>query len=206
MSMLKPLLLLGPLLVAGCASRPLPAELYYRLDSAVPGPPAVSDAPAVLVEGFNAHGLYAERPLIFRRPQAQGALEQYRHQFWVEPPAQMLADGLHRTLRQALGEARVQPRSARTRADWVVRPRLRRLEQVLDGAGGSVAEYAVDYFVTDESNAPRFVLSFEEKMASADDSPAAFAKTASDLAVKANLALLERLRTEFARAAPARRP
>jgi ABC-type uncharacterized transport system auxiliary subunit len=193
------LMLCCALALVACAGKPLPAELYYRLDAAVRDVAPIPGAPAVLIEGFDAHGLYAERALIFSRPEAQGALEQYRHQFWVEAPATMLADGLRRSLRQALGEGRVQPRSARERADWILRPRLRRLQQVLDGQGGASAEYAVDYLVTDESNAPRFVLSFEERAAAADDSPAAFAKAASELAIKANRALLERLRTEFAR-------
>lgn len=190
---------LGLMVLSGCASRPLPAELYYRLDTAA-APAPVVDAPAVQVEGFDAHGVYAERALIYSRPEARGAIEQYRHQMWVEPPALMLADGLRSTLRRALGDTRVHPRGTRDRADWVLRPRLRKLLQVLDGRGGASAEYAVDYLVTDGSHRPRFVLAFEQRAAAADDSPAAFAAAASVLALQANEALLQRLRSEFERA------
>lgn len=197
--MIKPLLLLlaGAVLLAGCAARPLPPELYYRLDATPPQTPVHERAPKVLVEGFDAHGLYAERAMIFSRPEAQGALEQYRHQYWVESPALMLGDGLRATLRRALGDGKVQPRNARERADWVISPRLRRLQQVIDASGSSAAEYAIDVLVTDESNRPRFTFSFEERLAAQNATPAAYAAAASTLAAKANLAFLERLSREF---------
>lgn len=194
-----PLLLLALCaFVSACAVQPRPVDLYYRLDGVAQAAPFAADAPSVLVEPFDAFGLYAERPLIFRRAEAQGAAEQYRHQFWIEPPALMLSDGLRRSLRTALGDAKVHPRNARERAAYVIKPRLRRLEQVVE-PGGARAEFAVDFLVTDEANAPRFVVTVEEAQKVASDSPAAFAIAASELAAKANLKLLERLVQEFTR-------
>lgn len=190
--------LLLAVLCAACAVQPQPVDLHYRLEGFASAAVLPADAPSVLVEPFDAFGLYAERPLMFRRAEAGGAVEQYRHQFWIEPPALMLGDGLRRTLRAALGEAKVHPRNARDRAAYVIKPRLRRLEQMFD-ASGARAEFAVDFLVTDEANAPRFVLAFEQIQPIASDSPAAFAKAASELAAQANTKLVERLALEFAR-------
>lgn len=193
-------MLLSMALCAGlsaCATQPLPADLHYRLESGAD----VAERPSAstfLVESFDAYGLYAERPLIYRRAEAQGAVEQYRHQFWVEPPALMLSDGLRRTLRKAFGDAKVFPRNARERAAYVIKPRLRRLEQVIEPTGAR-ADLAVDILVTDEANAPRFLLQFEESQRVDSDAPAAFAAAASELAAKANRMLVERLVLDAAR-------
>lgn len=194
-------LLFVPMFCSACAVQPLPADLYYRIDSAASAASLPASAPSVLVDAFDAFGLYAERPLIFRRAEAQGAAEQYRHQFWIEPPALMLSDGLRRTLRTALGEVKVHPRNARERAAYIIKPRLRRLEQVVDTSGAR-AEVAVDFLVTDEANTPRFLLSFEESQPTASDAPGAFATAASELAAKANARFVERLAQEFAAAKP----
>lgn len=197
---MKRLMLLSMTLCAGlsaCATQPLPADLHYRLDSGAEVA-AFPAAPALLVESFDAFGLYAERPLIYRRAEAQGAVEQYRHQFWIEPPALMLSDGLRRSLRNAFGDAKVHPRNARERAAYVIKPRLRRLDQVIE-ATGVRAELAVDFLVTDEAHAPRFMLQFEESQRVDSDAPAAFAAAASELAARANAKLVERLSREFAR-------
>lgn len=196
---MKRLMLLWTTVCAGlsaCATQPLPADLHYRLDAAAEIA-TLPTSPALLLESFDAFGLYAERPLIYRRADAQGAVEQYRHQFWIEPPALMLSDGLRRSLRNAFGDAKVHARNARERTAYVIKPRLRRLEQVIEPTGVR-AEFAVDFLVTDAAHAPRFVLQFEESLRVDSDAPAAFAAAASELAAKANRRLVERLVQDFA--------
>lgn len=196
-SVLFALLAAAALALAACAAAPMPTDRYYRVDSVAEVQP-LDHAPTVRVEPFDAAGLYAERQLIYRRPEAQGAFEQYRHQFWIEPPGLMLGDGLRASLHKALGESRVLGRNSRTRADFIVRPRLRRLEQLIE-VGQARAAYGVDFLVTDEDNDPRFVLSFDETQTTARDTPDQFVAAVGQLAAKANARLVERLAQEFGR-------
>lgn len=181
--------------LASCAAPGVAPDRYYRLESAAAAP-AIAQPLDVMLENFEAFGVVSEQQLLYRRPEAGGAIEQYRQQFWAESPTRMLTDGLLATLRRALGEAQVHGRNSRTRADWVLRPRLRQLEQQLD-ADGPKARLAIDFVVNNESNEPRFVLVFDQTVALADRSPQAFARAAGELAAQANLRLLERLAQDF---------
>lgn len=193
------LTMLAAALLAACAAAPAPSDRYYPL---LPPPPAADSALAqpsvVLLEPFDAFGIYGERNLIYRRPEAGGALEQYRHQFWAEPPTLMLGDGLRTALRSALGPTRVHGRETRARPDYLIRPRLRHLVQRIEPQGSS-AELVIEFSVVDQANEPRFVLLFEESQAAAGDSPEAFVAAASALAAQANARFIERLAKEFAR-------
>lgn len=189
-------LLLLTLLLSACAAPQVAPDRYYRIESAAEAP-KVAQPLDVMLESFDAFGVVAERQLIFRRPEAGGAWEQYRQQFWAEPPARMLTDGLLATLRTALGAEQVHGRNSRTRADWVLRPRLRRLEQQLD-ADGAKAHVAIDFVVTNENNEPRFVVVFDQTQPIESATPEAFARAAEQLAAKANLRLVERLAQDFA--------
>ncbi len=186
-------------LLAACAATPTPPDRYYPLLPPSPAPDSVVAQPsAVLLEPFDAFGIYGERNLIYRRPEAGGALEQYRHQFWAEPPTLMLGDGLKMALRSALGPTRVHGRETRARPDYLIRPRLRRLVPRIAPLG-SRAELAIEFSVVDQSNEPRFVLLFEESQAAAGNSPEAFVAAASALAAQANARFIKRLAEEFAR-------
>lgn len=190
---------LGMIAVAtllSCAAPQVAPDRYYVLDS-VARAPAIGQPLDVMLEDFDAFGVVAEQRILFRRPEAGGALEQYRQQFWIEPPARMLTDGLLATLRSGLGQAQVHGRNSRMRADWVLRPRLRQLEQRLDVDGAPQAHVAIEFIVTNESNEPRFVLVFDETRATQDASPQAFAQAVGELAAQANLRLLDRLAQDF---------
>lgn len=189
-------ILLSTFLLTACAAPQVAPDRYYRLVSAVDAP-KVAQPLDVMLETFDAFGVVAEQHLLYRRPEAGGAVEQYRQQFWAEPPARMLTDGLTATLRSALGAEQVHGRNSRTRADWVLRPRLRVLEQRLD-ADGAKAHLAVDVVVTNENNEPRFVVSFDETHPLDSAAPEGFARAAGELAAKANLRLVERLAQDFA--------
>lgn len=185
-------------LLAACASRPHYTERYYHLDSAIPEGTTMADAPNVLVQPFDAHGLYAERQLIYRRPEGKGAMEQFGYLLWSEQPALMLTDGLESSLRTALGSEQVHGRRSRVQPQYIVKPRLRRLDFHLDPEGAR-AEFAADFVVTDEASEPRFVLEFAQARALPVATAEAFAEMAGRLAAEANRELIQQLAREFDR-------
>jgi ABC-type uncharacterized transport system auxiliary subunit len=184
-------------LCAACSRAPVYTERYYALDGSLPEATPMDDAPHVLVEPFEAHGLYTERQMLYRRPEGQGALERYGYVFWTEQPARMLTDGLHSSLRRVLGDDRVHSRSSRVRARFVIRPRLRRLEMHLH-PDGAKAEFAADFMVTDEARQPRFVFEFAQTRPLPEPTAAAFAQVSGALAAQATRELIEHLTASFA--------
>ena len=192
---------LAGLLLSACASGPVQTDRYYRLESVLADASPVADPPYVSLEPFEAHGIYAERPLVYRRPAGQGALEQFAHLFWAELPTRMLSDGLDRSLRGVLGDEHVHGRSSRKRIRYVVRPRLRRLDFCLDPEGQEAAraEFATDFLVTDEAREPRFVVSFSQTRELAAPTTAEFVRVVSAMAAEANRQLIQRLAEEFPR-------
>jgi ABC-type uncharacterized transport system auxiliary subunit len=193
--MIRSAVVLLGLIIAGCAAAPVPVDRYYRLSVPVPAVAPLAKAPDVRVEPFEVHGIYGERALL-SVDGALGVAVQYQHAFWAEPVALMLGDALVASLRAAVGESRVHGRGSRSRPDWVVEPRLRRLEQRID-IGAALAVYAVEFVVEDEAGAPRFVLSLEESAALASTDPADYAAALATLAAAANAKLIERLIREF---------
>ncbi len=187
-------------LCTACSRAPVYSERYYALDGALPeATPVMADAPDVRVEPFEAHGLYTERQMLYRRPEGGGALERYGYVFWTEQPARMLSDGLQSSLRYVLGQDRVHTRSSRVRARFVIRPRLRRLVMHLH-PDGARAEFAVDFVVTDEARQPRFVVEFSQARPLPEPTAAAFAQVSGDLAAQATRELIERLSAAFSAA------
>lgn len=191
--------LVAAALTCACASAPLPVDRYYRIEVAAAPGITVAGTEPILLEPFEALGVYAERALLYQ--EAGPAMRQYGHQFWSEPPASMLSDALAATLRAALGASRVHTRATRERPAIQVRPRLRKLEQVL-GADGARAAYAVDFTVTDRDGRPRFVLSFDETEPAATSGPDTYVTALDVLVARANARLVERLASELARETP----
>ncbi|WP_420465859.1 ABC-type transport auxiliary lipoprotein family protein [Panacagrimonas sp.] len=185
-------------LLTACAARAPYTDRYYHLDSAMAEVAAMADAPHVMLEPFDAHGLYAERQLIYRRPEGKGALEQFGYLFWSEQPTRMLTDGLEASLRAAFGDQRVHGRRSRQRAAYIVKPRLRRLEFHLQPEGAK-AEFAADFVVTDEALEPLLVVRFAQTRLLSAPTAEAFADMAGQLAAQANRELIEQLAAEFNR-------
>lgn len=136
------------LLLSACSNLPAPPpDQYFRLIT----PPAAAvsvNAARIQVETVEAHGIYAERPLLFRENGKAGATQQYRYDLWSEPPAKILRDTLVEHLRAQYGAERVWTSEARAPADFVVRGRLRALEQLLE-SGGVRALLSLEFVVTD---------------------------------------------------------
>ncbi|HKY89410.1 MAG TPA: ABC-type transport auxiliary lipoprotein family protein [Nevskiaceae bacterium] len=189
--------LVAALTLSACAATSLPVDRYYRIGAATRHP-AAPHSQSILVEPFEARGVYAERALLFQEAGSGSAMRQYGHQFWIEPPAAMLDAALAAALRGAFGEANVHARVSRERPDFQVQPRLRKLEQVIED-GQARAAYAVDFTVTDRDGRPRFVLSFDESEPAATAGPDTYVAALDVLVARANARLVERLATAFAR-------
>jgi len=172
---MKQSLLLLALLLQACSSLPPPpADRYFRLSS----PPAAATPPStglkrIQVESFEAHGVYAERPLLFRAGGKAGATQQYRYDLWSEPPAKMLRDILVDHLRAQYSAERVWTSEARAPADFVVRGRLRALDQLLEG-GSARGLLDLEFVVTDAEANVVAVSEYSEEIAAASAGAADF--------------------------------
>lgn len=183
------------LLTCACATAPTPNDRFYRLELPQAAAATAPFDRVVVVNAFEAYGAVAERPLLYRQD-ASPALTQYHYHLWAEPPAQMLSDALARHLRVLLGEERVYTRSARARADLVVRPRLRKLEQVL-GEQSARAELALQFVVSEPGNQPLFVLEFDQSEAAASAAPDDYVVAIDKLIGRAYNELGQRLTAEL---------
>jgi len=90
--------------LAGCGAPPtVPDFTYFRL------PPsqtlAVSATPlfqhAIVVDAFDADGLYADQALVYAEQTDAQELRQYHYQLWTDPPTRILQRRLIAELRQA---------------------------------------------------------------------------------------------------------
>ncbi len=135
----------GTLLVAvvafalsGCVGPAAPPDMFYRIE---PAPPASRFAtpplPGVLeVERLSADGVVAERALAFAAKEG-GPLGHYKYEYWSEPPGVLLQDRLSRHLAAAGAADRVVTPDIGVLADWTLRGKVRRFEQL--AATGQVA-------------------------------------------------------------------
>lgn len=117
------------LTLAACAGPAAPPDVFYRIE---PGAPAQRFAkpalPGVLeVNRLAADGVVAERALAFAR---DGVLGHYKYDFWSEPPGMLLQDRLAHYLTEAGLADRVVTPDLRVLSDWVLRGKVRRLEQI----------------------------------------------------------------------------
>jgi uncharacterized lipoprotein YmbA len=128
-------LLSSTLMLAACASEPVPADRYYRIEA--PRPAAAAPISAIVgVDPVRAGGIYSERALLYLR---NGALEQRRFDFWAESPDNMIEQALLAYLRAAFGAEHVVTGGARVHADLNVRTRIERLEELAEDGPPKIA-------------------------------------------------------------------
>lgn len=185
--------------IGGCAGDPPPPDRYYRIEVTAPAKGAAA-LQTLLVDAMQAHGIYAERSMLYRAT-AEGPIERYYYHHWAEPPDMMLGDALATYLRAMHGEQQVFEPAARVRHDIVVRTRLRRIEQIREAPVR--AALALRFTVSDAQNKPLFTLDFEEEETAADGSVMAYADAVDRLAGRAFAALAARLQEPLSRAPPA---
>ena len=97
------LALLASLVLAGCGAAAVPDFTYFRLPR--PQPLEVSPAPQfhdpLVVDAFNADGLYADQALIYALDADAQQLRQYHYQLWTDPPVRVLQRRLIAELRES---------------------------------------------------------------------------------------------------------
>lgn len=125
-------------LLVGCAAPTVPKEQYFRLIATPAETPVATPLNGIVeIPAFDAEGVLAERPLLFT---ADGGrkLEQRNYAYWTNSPPQMLRDQLITYLRSAHVATKVVPSELRVDAKYVVRGKLRRLEQTANPTGGVI--------------------------------------------------------------------
>jgi ABC-type uncharacterized transport system auxiliary subunit len=186
--MRRALVVIAAIALGGCSVDPATPTRYYRVEVATSA--ARDDFRGrIVVEPFEAYGIYTERPLVFR---SGGALEQYNYALWAEPPAVMLRDSLIVHLRAAFGSSQVLQAGGRARGDFTVRPRLKRLDHQLGGK--AQAAFAVEFRVTDAEDNERVLLTFDETAPVGGNSVEDFVAATDRLAARAYDLLVEKIR------------
>lgn len=183
------------LTLSACSVAPAPPDRYYRVEV----PPAGSTtnfSGRILIEPFEAYGIYNERPLVFHAADASSALEQYHYQFWAEPPGMMLRDAMIAYLRTGLSGAQVEAAGGRQRGDLTVHTRLKRLEHRLGSPPQAV--FAAEFRIIDASDNERATLVFDETIAAGGASVEDFVLAMDQLVGKAYGQLVERVRESAA--------
>ena len=89
--------------LAACSVAPVPDFTWYRLPRAQPlevAPQPLFHDP-VVIDAFNADGLYGDQPLIYALDPGAQELRQYHYQMWSDPPTRMLQRRMIAQLRDA---------------------------------------------------------------------------------------------------------
>ena len=87
--------------LTACSSAPVPDFTWYRLPRAHPLEVATTPIfrEPIVVDAFNADGLYGDQPLIYALDSGAQQLRQYHYQLWTDPPTRMLQRRLITQLR-----------------------------------------------------------------------------------------------------------
>jgi ABC-type uncharacterized transport system auxiliary subunit len=176
----------GSLLLSACASSPVPVDMFYDL-APVSAKVALNSNAKIMVEVFQAHGIYAERSLLIR---SSGALRQSSQSFWAEPPTLMLSLALVDTLRD-MGLSEVFTPDSRVRPDTIIRTRIRRLELMLDGEARSIL--GLEFVVSDASGRTLTTLLFEREQVLENGDFSSHVQAVNDLLGQAYTALGQEL-------------
>lgn len=167
------------LLLGACASAPAPQpDVFFRLELP-PVPARRALATRVVVEPFDAPGIYSERPLLWARGPA---LQQYYRHFWAEMPGLELQQALVDALRRAGASAVLTP-ADRVAGDLYVRSRIRRLELQTVGARRAILQ--LEFTIADVRNQPLRRVEFRRERELGDIEPQAYVAAISALAGEA---------------------
>ncbi len=133
------------MLTACAVQPPVPEDRYYRLQAVVGAAPMSKPAlPGTLeVERFSADGLTAGRPIVYMQAKEPNQLLEYHYHFWTQPPTVMLRDELVTYLRGVNIADNVVTPEMRIPSDYVLRGRIRRLEQIIDSPNATAIELEI---------------------------------------------------------------
>ena len=140
---------------ASCAfSGAAPRDRYYRFE--IPEPQKRFEEPKLRgklsVAPLRASGLVGATPLVYRDPKEPGEIFRYGYHHWIESPTLMMQSELIRFLRGAGVAEAVVSTAVSTKADYHLLGRIRHLEQVVGGEGGSYVVVEVELNLTEGSD------------------------------------------------------
>ncbi len=96
------LMLLGVSALTACNVPTVPDFNYYRLPKPQPLPAATAPLPdSIVVDAFDADGLYADQALVYAVDASAQQLRQYHYQLWTDPLTRILQRRLIVLLREA---------------------------------------------------------------------------------------------------------
>ncbi len=152
MKIFRGLALVSLVTLAACAQPELPKDHYYRLQVQVPqvDKGAVMFKGTIEVERFLADGLTAGRPIVYSETGSEHQLLQYHYHFWTEPPVVMLRDQLIDFLRAAKVADMIVSPEMRSRPDYRLTAKIKRLEKVVGAKPSAIAELQLG--LQDEQN------------------------------------------------------
>jgi cholesterol transport system auxiliary component len=139
---LKGLVLLMSVSLGACAQPELPKDHYYRLNVTTPQQTKqeIIFKGTIEIERFMADGLAAGRPIVYSDSGNEQQLMKYHYHFWTEPPIIMLRDQLIDFLRAANLATMVVSPEMRTRPDYRLTAKIKRLEKVVGSKPSAIAE------------------------------------------------------------------
>ncbi|MBI3445262.1 MAG: membrane integrity-associated transporter subunit PqiC [Magnetospirillum sp.] len=172
------------LALAACAGPAAPPDAFYRIEPAAPAQRfAKPILPGIVeVSRMTTDGVVDERPLAFAKGEG-GPLGHYKYDLWSEPPGLMLQDRLRHFLNAAGLADRVVPPELQLLPDWIVRGKIRRLEQI---AGAEMAVVELELSVVGARNGALVLLETYSARIPAgservEDAAAALQKGVSDI-------------------------
>lgn len=132
--MLRVLLILLPvLLLAACASAPVPDMAFYRMPSVPDRDPSVHAEPRfpipITVSPFRADGVYNDQAILYAL-KPEGSIKAYHYQLWDEPPSALLQRRLIDQLRREFAARMITDRLPPGLEALRISGRLQRFERV----------------------------------------------------------------------------
>jgi len=142
MKIFKGLALLSVFSLVACAQPELPKDHYYRLQVQAPDKNKGDTLfkGTIEVERFLADGLTAGRPIVYSEAGSEHQLLEYHYHFWTEPPVVMLRDQLIDFLRAGKVAEMVVSPEMRSRPDYRLTAKIKRLEKIVGPKPSAIAE------------------------------------------------------------------
>lgn len=134
------------LLLNGCVNQPaVPEDYFYRLPELQPGKPRDSTLfnGLLLVDEFQAEGVYRERPILYVDSKRPLEVLQYHYRHWIQTPSQLIQDNLVEYLRGANIATRVERYSSGKSGEMLIGGRLQKFEQRVQ-SNGATAVVAIE--------------------------------------------------------------
>ncbi|MCP5145610.1 MAG: membrane integrity-associated transporter subunit PqiC [Gammaproteobacteria bacterium] len=93
-------------LVAGCASGPVPTDTFYHLPVATPSSGNQLTADTIFVRQFSGEALYLDRAVLYSDG-VDFMMKRHRYHFWSDSPPELMHDAMVDFLRDAGAAGRV---------------------------------------------------------------------------------------------------